>query len=194
MRRLAACFAPTLTAWFSLIFARSSGRNSPCFWSCSRRFASTRAIRRTSAGTASDDCPAKRTGLAAQGNTWKLLATLPGIIIHDISFPTAKIGYAVGELGQVWKTTDGGNSWVQQVLSERGSDYFYGVDAVTAKKVIISGFYDSSTAYGVFRWTEDGGNTWSSDMSPGPEWLQQVRFVKKQNGIMLTFGPRRRRS
>src|SRR5271163_3106859 len=60
------------------------------------------------------------TGLAAQGNTWKLLATLPGVIIHDISFPTAKIGYAVGELGQVWKTTDAGNSWVQQVLSAGG--------------------------------------------------------------------------
>ncbi len=82
-------------------------------------------------------------GLAAQGNTWNLLATLPGIIIHDISFPTDKIGYAVGELGQVWKTTDGGNSWVQQVLSGGESDYFYGVDAVTTKKVIISGFYDS---------------------------------------------------
>ncbi len=57
------------------------------------------------------------TGLAAQGHTWQLLTTLPGVIIHDISFPTAKIGYAVGELGEVWKTTDGGSNWVQQVLS-----------------------------------------------------------------------------
>ena len=125
------------------------------------------------------------TGLAAQGNTWKLLATLPGIIIHDISFPTAEIGYAVGEQGQVWKTTDGGNHWVQQVLSGGGSDYFYGVDALSAKKVIISGFYDGSSAYGVFRWTENGGTTWTSDMTPGPEWLQQVRFVKGKDGIIL---------
>jgi photosystem II stability/assembly factor-like uncharacterized protein len=128
-------------------------------------------------------------GPGAPSNTWQLLATLPGVIIHDIAFPTAKIGYAVGELGHVWKTTDGGNSWVQQVLSAGGSDYFYGVDAVTTKKVIISGFYDSNTAYGVFRWTEDGGETWSSDLSPGPQWLQQVRFVKKQNGITMPLGP-----
>jgi photosystem II stability/assembly factor-like uncharacterized protein len=128
-------------------------------------------------------------GPGAPSNTWQLLATLPGVIIHDIAFPTTKIGYAVGELGQVWKTTDGGSSWVQQVLSDGESDYFYGVDALTEKKVIITGFYDSSTAYGVFRWTEDGGKTWSSDMSPGPEWLQQVRFVKKQDGIILTLGP-----
>jgi len=126
------------------------------------------------------------TGLAAQSHTWQLLATLPGVIIHDISFPTAKIGYAVGEQGQIWKTTDGGNSWVQQVLSGGESDYFYGVDALTTTKVVITGFYDSTGGnYGVFRWTEDGGNTWSSDMSPGPEWLQQVRFVQKQDGIIM---------
>ena len=124
-------------------------------------------------------------GVETPGNTWQLLATIPGVIIHDIAFPTAKIGYAVGEQGQVWKTTNGGVSWVQQVLPSAGSDYFYGVDAVTSQKVIISGFYDSSSAYGVFRWTENGGRTWSSDMSPGPEWLQQVRFVKKLDGLMM---------
>ena len=122
---------------------------------------------------------------AAQSNSWKLLATLPGVI-HDIAFPTAKIGYAVGEQGEVFETTNGGNTWVQQTLGAAQSDYFYGVDAITTEKVIISGFYDSSNGdYGVFRWTEDGGSTWSSDMSPGPEWLQQVRFVKKQDGIII---------
>ncbi|MFY9644065.1 MAG: hypothetical protein WAK29_02750 [Terriglobales bacterium] len=118
--------------------------------------------------------------------TWKLLATFPGVIIHDVAFPTSKIGYAVGELGQVWKTTNGGSNWEQQVLSNGGSDYFYGVDALTAEKVIISGFYDSANGtYGVYRWTEDGGKTWSDDASPTPEALQQVRFVKAKDGIIM---------
>ncbi len=120
-----------------------------------------------------------------QAKNWKLLATLPGVI-HDIAFPTAKIGYAVGEQGEVFKTTDGGNTWAEQTLTNAANDYFYGVDALSAKKVIISGFYDSSNgSYGVFRWTEDGGNTWSGDMTLGPEWGQQVRFVKGQKGIMM---------
>jgi photosystem II stability/assembly factor-like uncharacterized protein len=124
-------------------------------------------------------------GLVGQSHTWKLLATLPGVI-HDMAFATDKIGYAVGEQGEVFKTTDGGNHWVEQVLSGAANDYFYGVDALSTKKVIITGFYDSSNGnYGVFRWTEDGGKTWSSDMTPGPQWLQQVRFVKKQNGIIM---------
>jgi Photosynthesis system II assembly factor YCF48 len=121
---------------------------------------------------------------APQGNKWQLLATLPGVI-HDIAFITAKIGYAVGEQGEVFKTTDGGTNWTQLELSDAGNDYFYGVAVLTAEKVIITGFYDASSSYGVFRWSEDGGRTWTKDMSPGPQWLQQVRFVKGENGIIM---------
>jgi hypothetical protein len=60
------------------------------------------------------------------------------------------------------------------------------MDALTTDKVVISAFYDSASGnYGVFRWTEDGGKTWSGDLTPGPEWLQQVLFVKRQDGLMM---------
>jgi hypothetical protein len=49
----------------------------------------------------------------SKANPWKLLATLPGAVVHDISFTTPQIGYAAAELGQVWKTTDGGASWTE---------------------------------------------------------------------------------
>src|ERR1700747_1373909 len=39
---------------------------------------------------------AERLGPAA--HHWKLQATLPGAVVHDLSFPTAKIGYAAAEL------------------------------------------------------------------------------------------------
>jgi hypothetical protein len=61
-------------------------------------------------------------------------------VIHDISFPTAKIGYAAAELGQVWKTTNGG-----------------------ANEVVISGL-DDSTFEGIIRWSQDGGTTWINDI------------------------------
>ena len=126
------------------------------------------------------------TGLATPSNTWQLLSTVPGTIIHDISFPTAKIGYAAAELGLIWKTTDGGSHWTQ-VLSAGSSYYFYGINAVTTKDVVITGFYDSSRTYGVFRWSHDGGHTWTGDMSFGAAWLQRVRFVKGQDGIIMEF-------
>ncbi len=46
--------------------------------------------------------------VSPKANPWKLQATLPGAVIHDISFPTTSVGYAAAELGQVWKTTNGG--------------------------------------------------------------------------------------
>jgi len=53
------------------------------------------------------------------------------------------------------------------VLSASQSDYFYGVDALSTEDVIISGFYDSTQTYGVYRWSHDGGKTWTDDLSFG---------------------------
>src|SRR5207249_52543 len=57
------------------------------------------------AGLMGHPAPAR---LAPDANPWHLAGTIPGAVIHDISFPTLKVGYAAAELGQVWKTTDGG--------------------------------------------------------------------------------------
>jgi hypothetical protein len=94
--------------------------------------------------------------VSLKANPWKLQATLTGAVIHDISFPTAKIGFAVAEAGQVWKTTDGGAHW-KEVLNLSFPWYWYGVHAFSAKDVVISGFYDSSTFEGIIRWSHDGG-------------------------------------
>ncbi len=126
--------------------------------------------------------------LTTSGNTWQLLATLPQAFIHDISFVTGQIGFAAGEHGQVWKTVDGGNVWVQ-ILAADFNDYFYGVDAVTAKDIVVSGFYDSTTTTrGVMRWSHDGGVTWTGDLSFGATPLQRVRIVKGQDGVILKEG------
>jgi photosystem II stability/assembly factor-like uncharacterized protein len=128
------------------------------------------------------------TDSATSSHTWQLLATLPQAIIHDISFVTAQVGFAAGEHGQVWKTTDGGNVWAQ-VLRADFNDYFYGVDAVTAKDIVVSGFYDSTTTtQGVMRWSHDGGVTWTPDLSFGATPLQRVRIVKGQDGVIMKQG------
>jgi photosystem II stability/assembly factor-like uncharacterized protein len=125
------------------------------------------------------------TAVGPKANPWKLQATLPGAVIHDISFPTAKIGYAAAEAGQVWKTTDGGAHW-KEVLNLSFPWYWYGVHAFNAKDVVISGFYDSSTFEGIIRWSHDGGATWTSDIvltSTG--WVQRVRFANRKDGLIM---------
>src|SRR5262249_38713005 len=46
-------------------------------------------------------------------NPWILQAKLPGAVIHDLAFPSSKIGFAAAELGQVWKTIYGGATWTE---------------------------------------------------------------------------------
>lgn len=50
-------------------------------------------------------------------NSWSKLATLPNATVHDVAFESATVGYAAAELGQVWKTKDGGNSW-REILNQ----------------------------------------------------------------------------
>jgi len=122
--------------------------------------------------------------VSPKANPWKLQATLPGAVIHDISFPTALVGYAAAELGQVWKTTNGGSKW-SEIVNVGFPYYWYGVKALNAKNVVISGFNDTTGA-GIIRWSHDGGKTWTPDIiltSTG--WSFRVRFASPKDGLVL---------
>jgi len=143
----------------------------------SREMSADRTTRLNSRQTSSAVSP--------KANPWKLQATLTGAVIHDISFPTAKIGYAAAEAGQVWKTTDGGAHW-KEVLNLSFPWYWYGVHAFNAKDVVISGFYDSSTFEGIIRWSHDGGATWTNDIVlTTTGWVQRARFANHNDGLIM---------
>jgi photosystem II stability/assembly factor-like uncharacterized protein len=95
------------------------------------------------------------------------------------------VGYAAAELGQVWKTTDGGKTWTE-ILNLGFPYYFYGVQALSTTDVVISGFSDTSNFEGLIRWSQDGGTTWSNDIvltSTG--WVQRVRFPNTNDGLIM---------
>jgi photosystem II stability/assembly factor-like uncharacterized protein len=118
-------------------------------------------------------------------HNWQLQATLPGAVIHDLSFASPTTGFAAAEGGQIWKTTNGGKSWTE-VLNLGYPYYFYGVNALTTDDVVISGFYDSTTFEGLIRWSHDGGQTWSSDVDlTSSGWVQRVRFANTNHGLIM---------
>jgi photosystem II stability/assembly factor-like uncharacterized protein len=146
--------------------------------------------RELGADRAKQNSPHESGIVSRTANPWKLLATIPGAVIHDIAFPTAKIGYAVAEGGQVWKTTNGGANW-SEVLNANYPYYFYGVKALSPTDLVISGIYDSSTFYGLIRWSHDGGQTWSSDIQlTSTAFVQRVRFSSANNGLVMDLDDR----
>ncbi len=122
--------------------------------------------------------------VSPKANPWKLQATLPGAVIHDISFPTTSVRYAAAELGQVWKTTNGGAKWTE-IMNLGFPYYWFGVTALTAKDVVISGFNDS-TEEGTIRWSHDGGKTWTSDIVlTTTGWSYRARFANHKDGLVM---------
>lgn len=108
-------------------------------------------------------------------NTWTNQATLVGAVVHDVDFPTPKIGYAAAELGQVWKTTDGGATWTK-ILNRGFPYYYYGVEALSRQRLVVSGF-NNQTSEGILTWSSDGGATWSADEVVSPNaWVGRVRM------------------
>jgi len=118
-------------------------------------------------------------------NSWTKLATLSNAIVHDVAFESATVGYAAAELGQVWKTKDGGKTW--QLILNRGFPYYYYGMAVSGRKVIASGF-DDSNSEAILTESSDGGNTWSPDAVLSTNaWAGRVRFVHRlKNGLAMS--------
>lgn len=120
---------------------------------------------------------------------WVLKFNAAGKVFKDISFANTQVGYIVTELGAVYKTTNGGDNWT--IKMNLGFPYYwYGVHALTPDTVVISGFNNQGAiSSGVVRWSFNGGDTWTSDITlriaSGVGWLDRVHFFNQNTGIVF---------
>jgi len=128
--------------------------------------------------------PRAKQPVGTGANPWRLQATLPGAVVHDIAFPTASVGYAAAELGQVWKTSDGGEHWTR-IMNLGFPYYWYGVYAFSEQDLVVSGF-DNQAFSAILRWSHDGGDTWSDDVVLTDQgWSMRVRFADADHGLVM---------
>lgn len=119
---------------------------------------------------------------------WELKFSVAGKVFKDVSFASPLVGFIVTELGGVYKTTDGGNNWTN-VMNLGFPYYWYGVDALNADTVVISGFNNQGNIHsGVIRWSFDGGSSWTNDIilniPNGVGWLSHIHFFDSNRGIV----------
>jgi photosystem II stability/assembly factor-like uncharacterized protein len=100
--------------------------------------------------------------LASAQLTWSPITTIPtdvnGQRFDDVFFLNANLGWAVkGHYSALYKTTDGGATWTEQIASGTlgGFQYFRNVEFLNANIGFIG------TLSGTFYKSIDGGTTWN---------------------------------
>jgi photosystem II stability/assembly factor-like uncharacterized protein len=118
------------------------------------------------------------------GKSWKKAETGTQKLLYDVSMANAKVGWAVGQLGLILRTEDGGHTWNAQANSKQ-------TEGANLLSVVA---LDENRAWAIGDWgtriyTADGGKTWTDysltidDKHPQFVWLSlpdQERVRKGQ--------------
>ena len=97
--------------------------------------------------------------------------------LFDTCFVSPTEGWVVGDLGRVYKTSDGGTTWQRQEAA--GRDPMLGISCLDGKQAWLS-----SIAGKVYK-TADGGATWALQQTPAKRNLFKVAFVSPQRGTAV---------
>ena len=115
------------------------------------------------------------------GINWSTITISPTVVLNDIYFVDAQIGFAAANAGILLKTTDGGFNW--QLINTPATDDISSIQ-----------FPHPDTGYAVqtgYNWsflkTVDAGQTWTLDtIQPISGWsnIQTVYFTTAQKGFI----------
>lgn len=97
--------------------------------------------------------------------------------LFDVTFPSPSTGYAVGERGMIYKTTDAGETWAH--LFSGTVEDLHSVDFIDDAEGVIVG--DS----GIVLRTEDGGRHWSRPETETTNLLWSVDFASPLIGTAV---------
>ncbi len=106
--------------------------------------------------------------------------------LRDVQFVSARQGWAVGDHGALWQTTDGGQNWK---LTETGSTASLRSLCLLTDEIgwiagrEVHGTSDLST--GVLLATRDGGRSWESLATQALSPLRYVKFFGLEEGVVI---------
>lgn len=122
------------------------------------------------------------------GETWNYVQpTNVNATLRSIHFTDENTGIGVGATSggsAIYKTTDGGKSWVQKLYNSSYT-YFNSVQFVTPLiGFAVTDFVDLYARCAIYK-TTDGGETWTKMYNSATEGLTDVFFMDENNGIAV---------
>lgn len=106
--------------------------------------------------------------------------------LHDVTFIGTQTGWAVGDHGVIWKTTDGGMTWDLQASGVTCA--LRSVTFISAKVGFVAGGQSLPYVHqgqGVVLATTDGGATWQPIGGNNLPELHRVRFFTPMHGVAV---------
>lgn len=120
------------------------------------------------------------------GATWYIAMDFVNAWLQDLHFPNQNIGYTVGWSGNVWKSSDSGNSWDQISISGgAGSRHYNGCHFFDENTGVVVGGWPSNDAIRTILRTTDGGENWAVISDNLDHWLFDVHFNDLTTGYAV---------
>jgi photosystem II stability/assembly factor-like uncharacterized protein len=113
----------------------------------------------------------------AAGAAERVTAAMIRQNLFSTCFTTDKEGWAVGDLGRIFHTTDGAENWERQTIADARS--FVSVSCADSQHLWAVG-----QAGGIVH-SSDGGRTWQPQKSGAKRQLLDVAFANTQRGIAV---------
>lgn len=116
------------------------------------------------------------------GSSWTTLASGTNQYIREVYFVDSNTGWYSGD-GIVRRTTDGGLTWISQLLNI-GSYFSLKFSFVNTNEGFARTYATSAGQGSIFYKTTDGGNNWTTDYIPFPYTVQSFDFKSVSKGWM----------
>ena len=111
------------------------------------------------------------------GIQWHVLPERSQDNLSSVYFVNANVGWIAAGRGRMWKTTDGGDSWNEQLHTDADFSVIYDIYFADSLHGWTAGFSPSRTT--------DGGTTWSRMTLPIQREWRGVHFVNPNLGFLV---------
>jgi photosystem II stability/assembly factor-like uncharacterized protein len=120
------------------------------------------------------------------GKTWSNVELTPPEPLKGVDFISENMGWAVGDYGYIYKTIDGGNSWIVQQSGTKAELKSVSMSD-SLKGIILAKTYSDPPTGFVLR-TSDGGNTWITVLKDSSHIFYSSKIIKNNGWVSGSNG------